>query len=124
MEQRGGTLGGSFRRLRVWQEAFALAIAVRPVCAALQSSRQWHLADQLARAATSVHANLAEGEGRRTAPDRARLFLIARGSLQEVESLLSEASLDHTLAPLTAPCFRHARHTARLLAALLRSLQF
>ena len=123
MEQRG-TFGGSFRRLRVWQEAFALAIAVRPVCDALKHGRQWHLADQLARAATSVHANLAEGDGRSTPRDRARLFLIARGSLLEVESLLSEAVLDHTIAPLTTPAFTHARHTARLLAALLRTLQF
>ena len=123
MEQHA-TRAGSFRRLRVWQEAFALAVAARPLCSALRSSQQSHLTDQLARACTSVHANIAEGDGRRTARDRAHLFLIARGSLQEVESLLSEASLDHTLTPLIAPCVTHARHTARLLAALLRSLQF
>ena len=124
MERCGETVGGSFRRLRVWQEAFALAVAARPLCSALRDSQQSHLADQLARACTSVHANLAEGDGRRTARDRTHLFLIARGSLQEVESLLSEAALDPVLAPLSAPCFRHTRYTARLLAALLRSLQF
>ena len=115
---------GSFRELRVWQEAFALTVAVRPVCDALQRSRRWHLADQLARAATSVHANIAEGDGRSTPRDRARLFLIARGSLLETESLLTEADIDPIIAPLTAPCFTRTRHTARLLAALLRSLQF
>ena len=118
------TPASSFRRLRVWQEAFALAVAARPLCSALRSSQQSHLADQLARACTSVHANLAEGDGRRTTRDRAHLFLIARGSLQEVESLLSEAALDPAIAPLTAPCVTHARHTARLLAALIRMLQF
>ena len=46
---------------------------------------------------------------------------MARGSLLEVEPLLSEAVIDHTIAPLTAPCFTHARYTARLLAALLRT---
>ena len=107
----------------MWQEAFALAVAVRPVCDALQRGRRWQLADQLARAATSVHANIAEGDGRSTPRDRSRLFLIARGSLLEVESLLNEAGIDRTVAPLTASCFTHTRHTARLLAGLLRSLQ-
>ena len=122
--EREATSAGGFRRLRVWQEAFALAVAARPVCEALQHARRWHLADQLARASTSVHANIAEGEGRQSARDRSRHFLIARGSLQEVESLLSEAVMDPAIAPLASPCFTHARHTARLLAALLRTLQF
>jgi four helix bundle protein len=114
---------GSFKRLRVWQEAFKLAAAVRPVCDTLRRAHRRHLADQLARATTSVHANIAEASGRRTAPDRARVLLIARGSLLEAESLLAEAALYRAARPQTAPCVTHVHHTRLLLAALLRSLK-
>jgi four helix bundle protein len=70
-----------------------------------------------------VHANIAEGNGRDTQKDRSRVLTIAWGSLLEVEALLAEAEHDHRLAPLVSACVPHARHTARLLAALRRSLR-
>ena len=39
------------------------------------------LADQLNRAALSISANLSEGNGRFTKPDRKHFFIIARGSV-------------------------------------------
>ena len=118
MDDSSGSSG--FRHLRVWQEAIQLAIAVRPVCAALRRRRQANLADQLVRAARSVHGNIAEGNGRTGRADRARVFTIAWSELLEVESFLTEASADPSLRDQLAPCFVRARHTARLLAALRR----
>ncbi|MGZ8456823.1 MAG: four helix bundle protein [Gemmatirosa sp.] len=112
-----------FRHLRVWQEAIRLAAATQPVCGELERSRRAHLASQLARAATSVHANIAEGNGRGGPRDRARVLTIAWGSLLEVEPLLAEAGSDRAIAHLLAPCEAHARHTGRLLAALRRTLR-
>jgi four helix bundle protein len=83
-----------FRHLRVRQEAIQLAAATRPLCAALERSCRRHLAEQLARAATSVHYNITEGNGRGRPRDRVRVRTIAWGSLLEVESLLTEASTD------------------------------
>jgi four helix bundle protein len=54
---------GDHRGLRVWQEAMKLAVAARALCDALQGSGRAPLADQLTRAATSVHLNIAEGWG-------------------------------------------------------------
>lgn len=49
------------------------------------------LADQLNRAAVSIAANIAEGNGRFTNPDRRNFFGIARGSVQECVPLLELA---------------------------------
>ena len=49
------------------------------------------LADQLNRASVSISANLAEGNGRFTKPDRKHFFAIARGSIQECIPLLELA---------------------------------
>ncbi|MBN2448582.1 MAG: four helix bundle protein [Phycisphaerae bacterium] len=49
------------------------------------------LADQLNRAAVSIAANMAEGNGRFTKPDRKHFFCIARGSIQECVPLLDLA---------------------------------
>lgn len=111
----------SFRDLRAWQEAMQLTVALQPVCVALDRARRADLAGQLRRAATSVHANIAEGWGRRTPPDRQRFYAIAWSSLLETESLLAETALTHpALAPTVQRCATHARHTGRLLAALRR----
>jgi four helix bundle protein len=48
-------------------------------------------ADPVNRAAVSIAANLAEGNGRFTKPDWKRFFGIARGSIQECAALLDLA---------------------------------
>jgi four helix bundle protein len=115
---------GGHRALRVWQEARLLAHDLGAVVDALVRERRWHLADQLARAATSVHANIAEGSGRRTRRDFAGFATIAWASLREVESLLEEVlDADPTLRSVAAPCLPRIRNTTRLLAGLLRALR-
>lgn len=49
------------------------------------------LSDQLNRTSVSIAANLAEGNGRFTIPDRRHFFGIARGSIQECVPLLDLA---------------------------------
>ena len=55
------------------------------------------LADQLNRAALSIAANIAEGNGRFPKPDRKNFFGIARGSVQECVPLLELAARQRLL---------------------------
>lgn len=76
-----------FENLDVYQKAVDLADDVLTQTAKFSSEYRF-LSDQLNRASLSITANLAEGNGRFTKPDRRNFFLIARDSMQECEPLL------------------------------------
>jgi four helix bundle protein len=74
------------RDLIVWQRAIDLACACYKLARQLPSSERFELAAQLRRSSSSVHANIAEGAGRRTRAELASFLSIARGSAMEVDS--------------------------------------
>jgi four helix bundle protein len=82
---------GNFRQLDVYRLATELADEVH------RSVRRWPALDrstmgpQIIRAADSVGANIAEAVGRWHEPDKRRLLVIARGSLNELEHWLATA---------------------------------
>ncbi len=80
----------AFEKLLVYQKSVAFA---DEVCTLSKSFPRGYffLADQLNRAALSIAANIAEGNGRFTKPDRKNFFGIARGSVQECVPLLELA---------------------------------
>ena len=65
---------------------YDLAVIFYRLAARLKLPR--HLRDQLARAASSVVLNLAEGSGRESPADQRRFFTIAFGSLRESQAIL------------------------------------
>ncbi len=72
----------SFEKLLVYQKAVDFADSVCTVTEQFPRGYGF-LVDQLNRAALSIASNIAEGNGRFTAPDRKNFFGIARGSVQE-----------------------------------------
>ena len=80
-----------FRKLIVWQKAVELARLVYVIVKKFPSEERYALADQLRRAATSVSANIAEGNGRASNKDYAHFLAIARGSLYETITQLELA---------------------------------
>ena len=68
---------------------YNLAVAFYQICLTL--CLEYHLKDQLSRAASSVALNLAEGAGRYTRKEKARFFQIAFGSLRECQAILDLA---------------------------------
>ena len=81
----------AFEKLIVYQKAVAFADACCSLTKGLPRG-YFFLADQLNRAALSTEANIAEGNGRFTKPDRKNFLGIARGSVQECVPLLELAA--------------------------------
>lgn len=77
----------AIENLRVYQKAVDFADEVLATTEDFPRGYGF-LADQLNRASVSIAANLAEGNGRFTKPDRKHFFGIARGSILECLPLL------------------------------------
>jgi len=84
-------------KLRAYQEALRFASWVEPVIE--QLSGKLAAKDQLDRASTSIVLNIAEGNGKRSHPDRCRYFDIARGSGVESAACLDVLVASNKLAP-------------------------
>lgn len=77
-----------FTQLDVWQCSIEFAVAVYDNTTSLPKEETFGLSAQMRRAAVSIPANIAEGEGRRLKRDQARFLGIARGSLYELDTQL------------------------------------
>src|SRR3954454_5411233 len=86
----------AFEKLLVYQKSVEFADVV---CTATERFPRGYgfLVDQLNRAALSIAANIAEGNGRFTKPDRKNFFGIARGSAQECVPLLELSRRRHLI---------------------------
>jgi four helix bundle protein len=73
-------------KLRAYQEALRFAAWVEPLFEKLPAKLAAR--DQLDRASTSIVLNIAEGNGKRSHPDRCRFLDIARGSTVECAACL------------------------------------
>src|SRR5271170_1083012 len=73
-------------KLRAYQEALRFVAWVEPIIEKLPAKLSAR--DQLDRASTSIVLNIAEGNGKRSHPDRCRYLDIARGSALESAACL------------------------------------
>jgi len=73
----------SWKELDVWQKTHALVLGVYEVTAQFPAAERYRLTDQLCRAASSVSANIVEGQSRQTTREYLQFLYNARGSLEE-----------------------------------------
>jgi len=84
----------------------------------------WGLASQIQRAAVSVPANIAEGQGREHLGDYVRHLSIANGSLMELEThLLLLIRLNYFAEPDLACALALTAEVGRMLTGLTQSLK-
>ena len=113
-----------YRELKVWQVAMNLAEQCYQATKNFPKEEQFGLTGQIRRAAASVPANIAEGQGRQHTKEFLNFLSVARGSLMEVEThlllsqrvgLLNQTTLDALLTM--------SDEISRMLSGLRRALE-
>ena len=113
-----------YRELKVWQAAMNLAEHCYLATKSFPREELFGLTSQIRRAAASVPANIAEGQGRRHTKEFLNFLSVARGSLMEVEThlllsqrvgLLNQTTLDSLLTT--------SAEISRMLSGLRRALE-
>jgi len=96
-----------YRQLEVWQYGMQLAEDCYQVTRKFPREELFGLVSQIRRAASSIPANIAEGQGREHTKEFLHYLSLARGSLKELEThlilsqrvgLLAETNLEALLA--------------------------
>ena len=77
------------KSLDCWQRAVGFVTELYQITAHFPAEEKFGITSQLRRAAVSIPANIAEGAGRNTAKEFLQFLFIARGSLAEVDTLLT-----------------------------------
>src|SRR5690606_7048024 len=111
-------------KLRAFELADGLALAVYKGTATFPREEMFGLTSQLRRAAVSIASNIVEGCARHSEADYLRFLDMAYGSAREVEYQLS---LAHRLGFLPEDAHRdlasQATETSKVLNGLIRSLR-
>ncbi len=114
----------SHRDLKVWQLGMDLTESVYELTKSFPPEENYGLTSQLRRAASSIPANVAEGNGRDSPKDYLRHLSYAVGSLCEVETfLLLAIRLRYLNEQQTAPVLSMLDEEGRMLRGLQKSLR-
>jgi four helix bundle protein len=113
----------SYRELEVWQKAMDLVVECYRISERFPKTELYGLTSQLQRAAVSVPANIAEGQGRSHTKEFLNHLSIAYGSLMEVETHLQIAArLNYLDLPSLELLLEKGAVVGRMLNGLMQAL--
>jgi len=113
----------SHRDLIVWQKSMDLVVLVYKATEGFPRHELYGLTSQIRRAASSVPANIAEGQGRRSKTEFRQFLGNARGSLLELDTHLELALRLNYLTPTQYGRINEQLvEVSRILNGLMRSL--
>lgn len=72
-------------KLEAWKEAHQLVLQIYTLTKKFPSEERFRLVDQICRSASSIAANLVEGNGRSYKKEYLQFVYLARGSLDETQ---------------------------------------
>ncbi|MDR0290387.1 MAG: four helix bundle protein [Treponema sp.] len=113
----------TFKDLTVWQEAMNLVEMIYRQTKIFPKEEMYGMTSQIRRAAVSIPANIAEGNGRKSRKEYLQFLSIANGSASELEThLLIAERLNYLTKDTAAPLQTQLHSVGRLLSALRKSL--
>ena len=113
-----------FEEIQAWQKARLATKRVYHISKAEDFAKDFGLCNQIRRAAVSVMANIAEGNGRRTNKDFASFLVQAHGSASEVQSHLYVAlDLEYLSQKAFDEIYGLIDEVSRMLMALAQHLR-
>ena len=113
-----------YRDLNVWQEAMDLVVSCYRLTATFPKHELFGLTSQLQRAAVSIPANIAEGEGRQYEGEFLKHLAVALGSLAELETHIQIARrLGYVGESTQDELLEHTRKISRMLYGLRKSIE-
>jgi four helix bundle protein len=114
----------NYRELIVWQKSMALAKFCYELTKTFPRDELFGMTGQIRRAATSIPANIAEGNARAHLKEYLNHLSIARGSLAELEThLILSNEVKLLKKDDLAKCLILADEISRMLLGLRRSLR-
>lgn len=114
----------SYQDLEVWKKAMELVTDIYKVTQTFPKEELYSMTNQLRRASVSVPANIAEGWGRGTTKEYMQFLRIARGSLLEVETLMTiSRNLGYVNAQIQEPILQKILEISKMVNALINSLK-
>ena len=116
--------GKSYRDLDVWREAVDFVAECYRMTRAFPKGEVYGLTSQLQRAAVSIPANIAEGQGRQHEREFLQHLAIAYGSLAEVETHIQIARrLEYVEGEKENQMLERAAQIGRMLNGLRKSIE-
>ena len=114
---------GTYRELVAWQKSRRLVSEIYRSTSEWPVDERYGLTSQVRRAAVSIPANIAEGQGRLGTAEMKHRLSIAHGSLCELETLLIVAGdLGLFTGDVQTRLLTDAAEVGRLLRGFIRSL--
>ena len=113
-----------FEKLIVWQRAHGLVIKIYKITKNFPREEKFRLTDQLCRSASSVPANIVEGNARRHKKEYLQFLNTALSSLEETKyHLLLAKDLEYLSSLEYDELLSLANEVGRLISGLTRSLK-
>ncbi len=111
-----------FTDLKAWQESRGLVLVVYRATQTFPTEEQFGITSQMKRAAVSVSSNIAEGFSRGSMKDKVHFYIMAHGSLTELQN---QVILSRDLGFVTDANFREfveqAERAEKLLVGLIKA---
>jgi four helix bundle protein len=114
----------NFQDLNAWQASRKLFFMVFRITKKFPKEEVYSSVSQMRRAAMSVSSNIAEGFGRSSKADKLHFYVMARGSLTEVQNqLILTADVELTGKQDLQTALDQAEITHKLIVGLIKSTE-